>query len=184
MNTDKKLWRLNTSNKKKLEEFKHLFAAYDIEVLATDIDLKEIVADPLTVVVHKASQMGEGILVEDTSLDVEGMEMGVNVRWLLDHLKFYVGRKAYWRVMLAYHHEEAVYVFKGEVEGEIVLPRAIEKAGEFGFDPYFLPKGSSFTLAESKPDAINARAKAVQALINHKPEAVLPPIRDWKGAWQ
>jgi inosine/xanthosine triphosphate pyrophosphatase family protein len=77
-----------------------------------------------------------------------------------------------------------VYLFKGEVEGEIVLPRAIEKAGEFGFDPYFLPNGSSFTLAESKADYINARAKAVQALINHKPEAVLPPIRDWKGAWQ
>lgn len=136
----KKSWLLNTSNKGKLHEFEQYFAEYDITITSTEIDIKEIAADPLTVVVHKASQMGEEILVEDTSLDVEGAEVGINVRWLFDHLSTFVGQKASQRVLLAYLKAGFVYVYEAKVDGTIVLPRG---NGGFGFDPIFCPMDQS-----------------------------------------
>jgi XTP/dITP diphosphohydrolase len=176
-----KNWRLNTSNQGKLREFERLFSLYGAQVQSTQIDLPEIQADPMTVVVHKASQLGEGILIEDTSLDIEGADVGVNVRWLLDHLPEFEGRRAYWRVLLAYQKEGLVYVYEGTIRGTIVLPRG---EGGFGFDPVFLPDGCDQTLAQSKPDEVNARAKAVAALLTGKPVAKLSPIVDWNGSWQ
>lgn len=174
-------WKLNTSNPGKFEEFKRLFAQYGSNLEALHFDLKEIDADPIQVVAHKASQLGEGIIVEDTSLDVEGASIGVNIRWLLDHLSEYAGHKAKWTVLLAFRQGDEILIYKGSVLGTIVLPRG--NAG-FGFDPVFLPEGSTQTLAESKPDIFNARAKAVEALIKGTIYAKHPLIKDWKGSWQ
>jgi XTP/dITP diphosphohydrolase len=180
-NQPKKTWLLNTSNKGKLREFKQLFAEYDIAITSTEIDLKEISSDPLTVVVHKASQMGEEILVEDTSLDIEGAEVGIHVRSLLDHLSTYVGRKATQRVLLAYLKEGLVYVYEGKVDGTIVFPKG---ENGFGFDPVFLPDGSELTLAQAKPFAVNARAKVVEAFVKNHPTVITPSITQWDGPWQ
>lgn len=181
INQPKKSWRLNTSNKGKLLEFEQYFAEYGMTLTATEIDIKEIVADPLTVVVHKASQIGEEILVEDTSLDVEGAEVGINVRWLLDHLSTFVGQKASQRVLLAYLKKGLVYVYEAKVDGTIVLPRG---SGGFGFDPIFLPNGSDETLAQAKPFAVNARAKVVEAFVKGPPSVVTPAMTHWNGPWQ
>ena len=43
----KKMWKLNTSNQGKFEEFKRLFAHHGVELDTTHIDLKEIDADIL-----------------------------------------------------------------------------------------------------------------------------------------
>lgn len=177
----KKTWLLNTSNKEKLREFQHYFAAYDILIESTEIDLKEISADPLTVVVHKATQIGEEILVEDSSLDIEGAEVGINIRWMLDHLSNYINRKATWRVLLAYLKADLVYVWEGKVEGTIVLSRG---EGGFGFDPVFLPSGSEKTLAQDKPPVVNARTKAVEAFVKSPASFVVPAITEWDGPWQ
>lgn len=177
----KKSWLLNTSNKGKLHEFKQLFAEYDIVIYSTEIDIKEISSDPLNVVVHKASQMGEEILVEDTSLEIEGAEVGIHVRWLLDHLSTFVGRKASQRVLLAYLKEGLVYVYEGRVDGTIVLPKG---EGGFGFDSVFLPEGSELTLAQAKPYAVNARAKVVEAFIKNQALVIIPSITQWDGPWQ
>lgn len=174
-------WILNTSNKGKLKEFERLFAKYGASVVAQQIDLHEIQADPITVAVHKASQMGNGILIEDTSLDIEGADVGVNVRWLLDNLLEYEGRKAIWRVLLAYQKNGLVYVYEGKISGTIVQPR---EEGGFGFDPVFMPDGSEYTLAQEKGDDVNARAKAIEALLQDSPLTVLPPIINWEGDWQ
>ncbi len=186
-----KAWKLNTSNKHKLQEFQQLFAKHGYILSATHLDLKEIVADPLTVVVHKASQMGELILIEDTSLEVEGAEVGINVRWLLEHLSDYVGHKACWRVLLAYHSGNQVFVYQGVVNGTIVSSQGVSGQGVsgqgvsgFGFDPIFLPEGSDATLAESKPDEVNARALAVEALFENRPFAIKPLMTSWEGEWQ
>lgn len=177
----KNSWVLNTSNKGKLREFQEFFAKHGAELNASEVDLKEIDADPISVVVHKASQIGNEIIVEDTSLDIENADVGVNVRWLLDNLSTYSGRKAHWRVLLAYLKDGSVYVYEGKVDGTIVFPRG---EGGFGFDPVFLPDGKSETLAQSKPSEVNARAKAVEALMQGKTAAILPPITKWDGNWQ
>lgn len=173
--------RLNTSNRGKFEEFKRLFTERGCTLEATHIDLSEIEADPLQVIVHKASQLEEGVIVEDTSLDIEYAAVGVNVRWLLDHLKDLKGKKAIWTVLLAYRQGDEVKVYKGIVSGHIVEAKG--SAG-FGFDPVFLPDGGDMTLAESKPDAFNARAKAVEALIKGDLFAKHRVIEDWEGPWQ
>lgn len=175
-------YRLNTSNRGKLEEFQCLFAAHGHQLTATAIDIKEINADPITVVTHKASQLPEGVLVEDTSLEIEGASVGIHVKWLLDHLQECVGRKAHWIVLLAYHDKDKVHIYKGEVIGTIVEPRG---KGGFGFDPVFLPDGAKHTLAEAKPDAVNARALAVKALLTQaKPHHTCSVLKDWQGEWQ
>ncbi|MBA3815597.1 MAG: hypothetical protein H0X29_03585 [Parachlamydiaceae bacterium] len=176
-----KQWRLNTSNLGKLKELQKMFAQHGYELTSTQIDLREIDADSIKVIVHKASQLGERILVEDTSLEIEGAKVGVNIRWLLDHLPNYVGHKAQWQVLLAYHHGDKVYIFRGLVNGVIVTPRGNEG---FGFDPVFLPDGSTWTLAERKSDHVNARALAVKALINNKPMAIESVMTSWTGPWQ
>jgi XTP/dITP diphosphohydrolase len=175
------VWKLNTSNMGKFEELKRFFAQQGQILEATHVDVKEIQSDPLQVIAHKASQLGERVIVDDTALDVEGASIGINVKWLLAHLSDYVGHKAMWTVLLAYRQGHEVLIYKGTIEGTIVLPRG--KNG-FGFDPVFQPEGAMMTLAESKPDAVNARAKVVEALIKGDVYAVQPCIESWDGEWQ
>lgn len=174
-------WLLNTSNSGKLQEFERLFGRYGIALAASKRDLPEIAADPVLVAVHKAAQVEEGVLIEDTSLEVEDAEVGIQVRALLDTLDDYAGNRAVWRTLLAYRQGDLVYVYEGRVDGTIVHPRG---EGGFGFDPVFLPDGAEFTLAESKPDSVNAWAKAVDALIQNNVYAKMPPLAEWEGRWQ
>lgn len=174
-------WKLNTSNPNKFAEFKRLFAKYGSNLETSHLDLKEIDADPIKVIAHKASQLGENIIVEDTSLDIEGASIGINIRWLLEHLTAYAGRKAEWTVLLAFRQDDQIYIYKGHVSGTIVLPKG---CSNFGFDPVFLPNGSTQTLAESKPDLFNARAKAVESLLKGEVWIKHPMIENWEGPWQ
>lgn len=176
-NPSKTSWQMNASVNK-VNEFRKFFAIHEIDLTASHVDLKEIDAEPLTVVVHKASAIGQKILVEDTSLDIEGADVGINVKWLLDTLPEHAGKKALWRVLLAYRDGDKVYVYQGTVSGTIVKPRG---SGGFGFDPVFLPDGSQKTLAEEKPDSVNARYYAVNAFIENKPFQVVPAIDHWHG---
>lgn len=174
-------WILNTGNAHKFEEFKRLFAARGLKIAGSHLDLREIIAEPFEIVAHKASQLEDMVLVEDTSLDIEGASIGVHVKWLLGHFAELIGRKAEWRVLLAFKLEDKILIFQGLVSGKIVEPQG---EGGFGFDPVFLPDGAHQTLAQSKPDSVNARAKAVDALLNDEVEAVYPVLKEWKGEWQ
>lgn len=175
------IWKLNTSNLGKFEEFKRLFLSFGKELESSHIDLQEIDADPLLVMVHKASQFQDKVLVEDSSLDIEGAVVGIHVRALLDQLDRYVGKRALWTVLLGYRENNEVLIFKGAVPGLIVNPRGTQG---FGFDPVFLPDGSTKTLGEEKPDAYNARAKAVSALMSRDVFAKKTIMEEWKGPWQ
>lgn len=174
-------WALNTSNQGKLAEYQRLFDQYGIFLSSTHVDLPEIDADPLSIAVHKASQMGPGVLVDDTSLHIEGADVGSNVRWFKNRLTEYIGKKGIWVVLIAYLDENQVHVYKGQVEGAIVAPQGEDG---FGFDPFFLPNGAIKTIAEERPDTLNARALAVKALINGEAIAHVPVMMEWKGRWQ
>jgi inosine/xanthosine triphosphate pyrophosphatase family protein len=136
------------------------------------------------VVAQKATSAGVNVLIEDTSLDVDGADVGVNVRWIMDNLKNLIGRRAVWRVMLGVlRPDNKVYVYEGITTGTIVPARG---DSAFGFDPVFLPHASTKTLAEDKPDSVNARCKAVESMFRNDPAAIHCPIKkeDWKGKWQ
>lgn len=173
--------RLNTSNVGKLEEFRRLFLQVGLDLEASSVDLAEIDADPISVVVHKASHVDEGVLIEDTSLDIDGADVGVNIRWLIDNLEQLEGCEARWTCLLAQRVGDMVYVYEGQVTGTIVQKRG---DGGFGFDPYFLPHGRELTLAQAKPDDVNARALAVDAFVFRQVMTSADPIFDWDGGWQ
>lgn len=175
------IWKINTSNPNKLKEFQQIFSRYGVVLESTSLDLPEIDADPIDVVVHKASQLGDKVIVDDSLLDVEGIEIGIHVKWLMDHLSKFVGHKAVWTVLLAYKEKGEVFVFEGKVHGTIVSPRG---SGNFGFNPIFQPEDSTKTLAEEKPDRVNARAIAVEALMNGRIKVRKKEIANWKGPWQ
>lgn len=173
--------KINTSNHHKFQEFSTLFLKYNKQLIRTAVDLAEIKATPIEVVVHKASHIGSRILVEDTSLDVDGIDIGINIKWLLDHLRDLEGKTAVWRVLIAFREGDLVYVYEGKVKGKIT-----DKLGDstFGFDSFFLPEGRKKTLAQDKSDSVNARALAVDALFNNMPIAITPVIETWDGPWQ
>lgn len=176
-----KEWTLNTSNKNKEKELRCLFSKHGISLNITSIDLKEIEADPLTVAVHKASQLNDRVIIEDTSLEIDGIEIGVNLRkkfeYLTQHIDEYIGKKAVWTVILAYKEKNQVYLYKGAVAGKFVLAN-----GENDFD--FIPEGAETTYTEDKPECFDSRALAVKAFIEQKPTMIRPAIFKWYGHWQ
>ena len=174
----------NTSNPGKQRELQRLFAVYGYQVNFTSHDLPEIQADCIDVVVHKACQVPEGVLVEDVSLDIPGEKVGVDVRWLIDEITRFIGKKACWKVLLAQYTKGKVYVYAGQIHGSLVQKRESSRFGSFGFDPYFIPKGYTKTLAVEKPDACNARALAVEAFVTGKKHATHKALWSWQGPWQ
>ncbi len=157
-------------------EFKK-FLGPNIDVIETD--LKEPKADSITIVRYKASQFRDTV-VDDTSLEVVGAEIGPEVRWKLKDLESWLGHKAVFVCLLGIRRGDEVYVFEGRVEGQIVAAR-----GEgFGFNPVFQPLGSSYTLAEEQQPHHNARFLAVENLKKGLFIARLEPLFEWSGDFQ
>lgn len=165
-----------TSNKGKQAEYRRFFGE---RVRFLEIDLAEPSADPLTIVRFKACQH-PGVLVDDVSLDVEGEDVGAEIRWQLQRLPEWRGRPAQFVCRIGLLQEHEVLVFEGSVAGTIVPPRG----QSFGFNPYFQPKGASQTLAEDLKDMWNARFLAVQAYLENRPSYRLPPLFEWDGPFQ
>src|SRR5687767_5193320 len=122
----RKSWTINTSNQMKVNELtRHFGKEYKLTIINND--LKEIKADSYTVAAHKAYQAGLNILVDDASLDVEGADIGINLRWKIPELEKNPklrGRVANWATLLAYQpNEEMILIFRGAVKGKIIEPR-------------------------------------------------------------
>jgi XTP/dITP diphosphohydrolase len=177
---------INTSNEIKYRDYFKLLG--DQLVGRSAEDLHEVESDPITVVVQKASQYAgtsgvPSVLVDDTTLEVEGADVGVNLRWWVESGRIHrlVGRHATWTVLIAYRKGNRVRVFRGSVSGTLVEPKG-DKG--FGFDAYFAPDGGGGrTLADGLPDALHARWRATQEILRNHGEWY-PAITKWKGLWQ
>jgi len=119
------------------------------------------------------------LIVEDVSLGfVElGDFPGPYVKWLLEAaggkglsaIAYALrDRTAKAQCCVGYWDGEEPHLFTGEVSGEILIePRGEEK---FGWDPWFVPKGSSSSFAEmskSDKDAVSHRGLAYRQLSEH-----------------
>lgn len=171
---------LNTGNIKKQFEFTRIFNLYNFPITFLTQDIQEIVATPLDVVMHKASIVGQNVIVEDTSLDLEGHEVGINVKHMQDLIKSSetVGKRAIWTSLMAFVQDGQVYVFEAKVAGTIV-----PKAGdfEFGFAQYFMPDRMNQTLGQERNDNFNARALCIKNMMEHKIAHVMPVMRSFEG---
>jgi inosine/xanthosine triphosphate pyrophosphatase family protein len=171
----------------KLQEFRD-FGVTDLQ-MDKGADLKEVDSDEETVVLYKAMAAGKNRIVEDTSLTIEGFDVGVNIRWLLDNLNIYEGARATWKVFLGVNLGMTVALFSGEIEGHIVKAPPTENK-VFGFDNNFRPINSSQTLHQLSILGLkaqySARKNGVDALLDGEPDKVVEILRIpmWSGKYQ
>lgn len=179
-------YKLVTSNKNKLEEFKR-FGLSDL-VIEKGRDLAEVDSNDMDVILYKSLAAGTMRIVDDTSLDIEDAQIGTNVRWLLDNIAEYAGRRAIWTVLLGKNTGTTIEVYKGTIEGYIVNRPVTTST--FGFDSHFMPNGTNQTLEELEQEGLkdqySARKNAVMNLLDNDPVAVYPidSIPEWTGTYQ
>lgn len=181
-----KKWRLATSNPHKLAEYRRL--GLDAEMLGTAPDLPEPDCGFMEVSLRKAIACGPWSVAEDTALEIEGADVGANVRWLLDRVGEFVGRKARFCVALSSFDGETAKCYTGAVEGLICEPQG--QSG-FGFDACFAPDGAGgLSLARleelGRKDEFSARKRACDAFAAGlcSQSAAASELGTWTGAMQ
>jgi inosine/xanthosine triphosphate pyrophosphatase family protein len=180
-------YKLVTSNDHKINEFKR-FGLTDLTI-EKGVDLPEIESsDPILVMLHKAKDAGVKRIVEDTSLVVDGAEVGTNIRWLVDELPKYNGKNSIWSVLLGVNDGVNIIIYRGDVVGKITN-RFKEHIGN-AFDCRFVPDGSDETLYEldlnGRKDNYSARKFALESLIAGASILSVPikDVEEWKGEYQ
>jgi inosine/xanthosine triphosphate pyrophosphatase family protein len=180
---------LNTGNTYKKDDYIRLMSQSGRWFNFQAFHMREIDGTPEQVIVHKASQFHDPekiILVEDSSLDVEGAEIGANIKWLSHLLPTLVNsappyRRALWRASLAYRQGDKVNLFVGEISGQIVPPRG----DDHSFNSYFLPDGSNQTLGQFLDKTqVSARTNAFKLFLSGHPTKVVSAIDSWRSEWQ
>jgi len=172
-----------TSNLEKIREIKEINPTLKIEI---GPDLEEVLADKDTVIIYKSLAAGEGYVVEDTILEIDGKEI-VDIKWKLKSLK--EGMKLKWIISFGYHTGTHIKVYRGEVDGIITIP-TIFPENAFGFDLYFKPLGMNKTLYELQKEGLknqfSPRALAIKALLLDTPIIIkdINTIKQWTGNYQ
>ena len=179
-----------TNNVNKVLEIRsavgNLFEIITLKEAGIDIDIPEphdtleANATEKSTVIHRMT--GLDCFGEDTGLEVEALngEPGVksaryagegrnfdgNIHKLLENLDASSNRNARFRTIISLIQDGKEYLFEGICEGKIIK----DKRGTYGFgyDPVFVPNGSSLTFAEMDMDEKNKfshRKKAVEKLL-------------------
>mmetsp|Transcript_14358 Transcript_14358/g.21286 ORF Transcript_14358/g.21286 Transcript_14358/m.21286 type:complete len:797 (+) Transcript_14358:35-2425(+) len=172
-----------TGNVNKLKEVKKIMGnELKYNLTNCKLDLPEFQGEAEEIVRQKCLTATERIngtvIVEDTSLGFSALNdlPGPYIKWFLDK----IGHEGLNKILSAFEDKSAeakclfalcegrgepVYIFEGNCQGKIVLPRG---PGEFGWDPVFEPKeGKGKTFAEmgkEEKNAISHRFKALQKL--------------------
>lgn len=180
-----KEYTLITSNVEKYQEYQS-YGLTNLNIGRVN-HLKEILSeDPKEVAFYKALDAGVGYIVEDTSLFVDGVDIGTNIKWLLDNLDSHVGKSCTWLVAIAKNTGVAIEIFYGTVSGTLVKKTHAES---FGFDDNFLtPLGVTLheLLITGRKNEFSARKDAVSKLINETPDEVFNNLEafSWQGKYQ
>ena len=172
----------SSSNTRKVKEYLSFFREHNKHPKLLNNNLPEIDADPISVAAYKASMSGEDIIIEDTSLDIEREDVGVNLKHKINEVHFYVDHKAILRVLLAFQHQGSIYVYEGKLAGKII--KAKTKADQSNIDAIFLPEGQKLSLAQNMPNELNVRYLATKNLFMGNPVAIIPVMHSWNGPWQ
>ena len=182
---------LGTGNPAKLAEILAILGAIPgVEwVSASDLGLPEPKEEGKTLeenaiikAVTYAKRAGLPALAEDTGLEVEALggapgvlssrfagrekDYAANNRKLLELLEGAENRRARFRTVAVLALPDGrFWTSEGVLEGEIA--REPRGSGGFGYDPLFIPKGETRTIAELSPEeknAISHRRKALEGL--------------------
>lgn len=173
--------KIVTSNPKKLKEYNDFGLDITAEV---GKDLPEVDGSIDDVIVYKSLDAGINKIVEDTVLIVDGEEI-VDIRWKIKEMN--QDASARWVVSLGLNDGEVIKVYRGIIEGKLVKTDDITG---FGFDEYFIPDGSEYTLGQldrmGKKPLFSARRLVCENLLNDNFDFFIKisKISDWKGNYQ
>lgn len=167
-----------SGNQGKIAEFSRLLAR---DIAGKKLVLPEIQSTDVRKVARAKAeaayaQLGTPVFVDDTGLYIDAWNQlpGALIAWFLDNvgnegiLKMLEGwkvRSARVVTALGYCDEHGSRVFVGELTGSIAdVPRG---DNGFGYDPIFIPEGTTKTFAEmtdAEKDAVSMRARAAAAM--------------------
>lgn len=177
--------KLLTSNSQKISEYNRF--GLGIEAIQ-GMDIPEVDADILTVALYKTMEAPVDCIIEDTSLDVDGEDIGVNIRWLVGKLKNSSGKNASWNVVIGIHDGEYVKLYSATVDG--IIDYSKNNTNAIGFDGMFVPMNSDLSLYEldqiGAKDNYSPRKMVVEKLLNDDYTAIykIKNVPKWNGKWQ
>ncbi len=178
-----------TNNQNKLREINHIlgdsFQLLSLRDLKIEDDIPENEPTLEGNALHKARHIYRivniDVFADDTGLEIDALngqpgvhsarfageakDSNANIDKVLALLGPETDRRARFRTVIALVIDRKEYLFEGTVEGRILN----EKRGNegFGYDPVFVPEGSSRTFAEmplSEKNLISHRARAFEKL--------------------
>jgi XTP/dITP diphosphohydrolase len=178
-----------SNNLNKIREINNVlgssFSLLSLQDINMDEDIPEneptLEGNALQKVRHIFKATGKNVFSDDTGLEVEALkgrpgvhsarfagnnkDSDANIDKLLVMLENESNRNARFRTVIALIFEKKEYLFEGIVNGKIIT----EKRGRegFGYDPVFIPEGSSLTFAEmnlNEKSKISHRSKAFENL--------------------
>ena len=177
---------LTTSNPQKIHEYKR-FSGSRLRI-EPGVDLDEVDGTPDEIIVHKALAAGQGRMVEDAILVIDGKPM-TDIRWRLDELlggNVAPNTPVTWEVRLGILHEGVVYAYLGQTLGTVV---PFDVPG-FGIDPIFHVTDAGVTFArldlEDRKDPWSARQFAMNSMMEQTPYLTVDArqVEPWTGGMQ
>lgn len=190
---------LATSNPNKAKEIQSLLPGHFEVITLKEAGIEQEIPEPYFTLEensrHKASTIysltGKDCFAEDTGLETEALNgaPGVhsarfageprndlrNMEKLLNELNGETNRKAQFRTVMTLVLNGETHLFEGICEGQITLsPRGTEG---FGYDPVFVPEGSTLTFAEmglEEKNRFSHRKKALFKMIDYLQKTITP----------
>ena len=152
-----------SANRNKFREVLQILTAHNISVDFAETDLVEIQSDSHEeIVTEKAKkaflQVGRQVIVEDDGLFIKAMKgfpgqyssyafKTIGNRGIMKLLAESADRSALFRCLIAFYDGKCLFISEGRVDGKI--SDRITKGG-WGYDPIFVPTGTSLTFAQLK----------------------------------
>jgi XTP/dITP diphosphohydrolase len=180
-----------SNNKNKLQEIRHQLPP-EIELLSLeDIGCHEDIPETANTIEGNAilkadyvtHHFGYDCFADDTGLEVDALngapgvysaryageekDANANMDKLLAELTGAENRSAHFKTVIALNLNGEQHLFTGIVEGTITNEKAGDKG--FGYDPVFVPEGSSLTFAQislEEKALLSHRGRAVKQLMD------------------
>lgn len=198
---------LMTGNDSKIKEFQELMDGLRGKGnIKSPPEVKS--QNPLEVILHKTKDMflqnekslkktynfsnyNSIIIVEDTSLMIEGHTVGTDIKYVVDNMEQYAGSLAEWNVYLGVTNGESIEIYVGSITGN--LTKHGYGNSKFGFDRHFLPNENNpehLTLSElqdrNQKHLFSARARAINNFNkgHYLKKVNFSEIPEWTGSYQ
>lgn len=180
-----------TNNQNKVNEVRAVLGKRFKIISLTEAGIDIDIAEPFNTLEANASEKsktifkltGDNCFSEDTGLEVESLdgEPGVksaryagdnknfdaNIDKLLLNLKYQKNKTARFRTVISLIQDGKEFLFEGICNGKIIDER--RGTNGFGYDPVFIPDGSTNTFAEmdmNEKNIFSHRKKAMEKLIS------------------